>query len=218
MHISLLQPKIRRGHIDHNARLVQRLIDQSQGELLVLPEYALTGSLAFEPQADVHAWASRSALAKSRLRLPDGKHLLINSLVDHAGILHNSCELLPTAEYCNKLFPDQMEREAGIHAGTEQKVFELAGKRFKVSICFDFAHLDQFPTHDLDFLLFIYHFTQQNHARVLEEVKKASQSRSLPVLVSSLVSDQNNGCSAYVEGDKVISLSEREGILEVEGI
>jgi hypothetical protein len=36
------------------------------------------------------------------------------------------------------------------------------------------------------------------------------------VLVSSLVSDKNSGFSSFVEGDVVVSLSGREGILEVE--
>lgn len=42
MRISLLQPEIIRGNIQHNAEVIQHLIDKSKGELLVLPEYALT--------------------------------------------------------------------------------------------------------------------------------------------------------------------------------
>lgn len=48
MKISLLQPHIRRGEIAHNRAEIQTLIEQAQGELLVLPEYALTGSLTLE--------------------------------------------------------------------------------------------------------------------------------------------------------------------------
>jgi hypothetical protein len=216
MRLSLLQPAIIRGDIEHNLEAVQGLIDESQGELLVLPEYVLTGSLALDKGADVREWALRSAQAIDRLRIPDGKYLLINTLADLDGRLYNCCQLLPTGEYYRKLFPDEMELNAGIQPGSEQKVFELCGKRFKVVICYDLPHVDQIPTGNLDFLLFIYHFTEENLARVMGLVKQVSRTRSLRVLASSLVSDRNNGCSSYVDSDVVISLPGQEGILEVE--
>jgi hypothetical protein len=214
--LSLLQPEITRGNIEHNVSVVQRLVDQSQGQLLVLPEYVLTGSLVLDKGAEVREWALRSAQAKARLSIPDGKYLLINALAEFDGKLYNCCELLPTDERYCKLFPDQTELNAGVQPGTEQKVFELLGKHFKVVICYDLPHMDKIPTGDLDFLLFIYHFTEENFSRVMGVVKEVSRTRGLRVLVASLVSDQNNGFSSYVDSDVVVSLPSHEGILEVE--
>ena len=216
MRLSLLQPRIIRGDIEHNLEVIQRLTDESRGELLVLSEYALTGSLVLDLEADVRDWALRSAKTKARINVPEGKYLLINALTEFDGNLHNCCELLPTGECYCKLFPDQTEMDAGILPGTEQKVFELSGKRFKVVICYDLPHMDRIPTDNLDFLLFIYHFTDENFTRVMREVKNVSQVRGLRVLASSLVSDKNNGFSSFVDGDVVVSLPRQEGILEVE--
>ena len=184
--------------------------------MLVLPEYVLTGSLALDPQADVREWALRSAKAKDRLEIPAGRHVLINALAECDGKLYNCCELLPGGpSYC-KLYPDQLELDAGIAPGTEQRVFELLGKRFKVVICFDLPHIADIPTDDLDFALFIYHFTEANFARVIQEVRRVSRMRKIRVLASSLVSDENNGYSSFIDGDTVVSLPDAEGILEVD--
>ncbi len=43
MRLSLLQPWIIRGNIEHNLEVIQRLVNESKGELLVLAEYALKG-------------------------------------------------------------------------------------------------------------------------------------------------------------------------------
>jgi hypothetical protein len=216
MRVSLLQPEITRGNVEHNSKAIQRLVDQSKGELLVLAEYVLTGSLVLDLAADVREWARKSTQAKARLRIPDGKYLLINTLVEFDDKLHNCCDLLPTkARYC-KLFPDQTELNLGIQPGTEQRAFELLGKRFKVVICYDFAHMNEIPTDNLDFLLFVYHFTEDNFPRVVGELKEVSKARGLRVLASSLVSDKNNGFSSFVDGDVIVSLSDQEGILEVE--
>lgn len=83
-------------------------------------------------------------------------------------------------------------------------------------ICFDLPHIDKMPTDNLDFILFIYHFTDNNFTRVMQEVKSVSKARELRVLVSSLVSDKNIGFSSFVDGDVVVSLPRQEGILEVE--
>lgn len=216
MRVSLLQPRIARGNIEHNLKAVQRLVDTSKGELLVLPEYALTGSLVLDLDADIREWARRSAQAEARLSIPDGKYLLINTLVEFDGKLHNCCKLLPTEECYCKLFPDQTELNAGIQPGIEQKVFDLLGKRFKVVICYNLPHMNKIPTENLDFLLFVYHFTEDNFPRVIGAVKEVSTTRGLRVLSSSLVSDKNNGFSSFVDGDLIVSLSEQEGILEVE--
>ena len=61
MRVSLLQPGITRGDIGRNLTVVQRLIEQAKGDLLVLPEYALTGSLVLDQHADVRQWARECA-------------------------------------------------------------------------------------------------------------------------------------------------------------
>ena len=216
MRVSLLQPEIIRGNIEHNLKAVQSLIDKSKGELLVLPEYALTGSLVLDLNADVHEWARNSAQAETRLSIPSGKYLLINTLIELDGKLYNCCKLLPTEERYCKLFPDEAELQAEIHPGTEQKVFGLLGKRFKVVICYDLPHMDEISTDNLDFLLFIYHFTENNFTRIIREIKEVSVARRLRVLASSLVSDMNIGFSSFIDRNVVVSLSNQEGILEVE--
>lgn len=216
MRVSLLQPEIVRGDIEGNLRVVQGLVDRAKGDLLVLPEYVLTGSLVLDLGSDVHDWSRRAAQAITRLRIPDGKYLLINSLVEIKGRLYNCCDLLPTEKRYCKLFPDQTELSAGIQPGTEQEEFELLDKRFRILICYDFAHIDKIPTDNLDFLLFIYHFTESNFSRITEELKEVSRMKELRVLASSLVSDKNNGFSSFVEGDVIVSLSDQQGILEIE--
>jgi predicted amidohydrolase len=216
MRVSLLQPAISRGNIKRNLKAIQRLVDRSQGQLLVLPEYALTGSLVLDLNADVYEWARTSAQAETQLFIPDGKYLLINSLIEADNELYNCCKLLPTGERYCKLFPDQTELQAGIRPGSEHKTFELLGKRFKTVICHDLRHMDEISTENLDFLLFVYHFTESNFPRVIKEVKEVSVARKLRVLASSIVSDMNNGCSSFVDGQVVVSLSDQEGVLELE--
>ncbi len=216
MRLSLLQPRIIRGNIEHNLEAIRGLISEGKGDLLVLPEYALTGSLVLDAEPDVREWARRSAKAMALVNAPTGKHLLVNALYEFDGKLRNCCKLLPTGDFQCKMFPDQPELDAGILPGTEQKVFELSDKRFKVVICTDLRHMDKIPTNGLDFILFIYHFTEDNFPRVMQEVKSASEARGLPILVSSLVSDKNIGFSSFVDRSFAISLSGREGILEVD--
>ncbi|MCA1899417.1 MAG: hypothetical protein LDL50_01785 [Chloroflexi bacterium] len=59
-------------------------------------------------------------------------------------------------------------------------------------------------------------FTPQNLERVLGEARQAARSRRLPLLVSSLVSDQNNGNSAFIRNGLTVLLGEQPGIMEVE--
>jgi predicted amidohydrolase len=54
MRVSLLQPRIIRSDIEHNLAAIQRLVGGRKGDLLVLPEYALTGSLVLDLEADAH--------------------------------------------------------------------------------------------------------------------------------------------------------------------
>ena len=179
MRLSLLQPEITRGDIGRNLTVVQRLIEQAKGDLLVLPEYTLTGSLVLEQHADVRRWARECAQAQAQLCVPPGKHLLINTLSEFNGSLYNCCKLLPADERYCKLFPRQTELDAGIQPGTDQKVFELFGRRFKVVICYDLPHMQSIPTETVDFLLFVYHFTESNFSRVIGEIKEISIARKL---------------------------------------
>jgi len=57
MRLSLLQPRIIRSNIEHNLKAIQGLVDESKGDLSVRPEYALTGSLVLDLEADFHDWA-----------------------------------------------------------------------------------------------------------------------------------------------------------------
>lgn len=216
MRLSLLQPKIRRGDIEHNIKIVQMLIKKSKGDLLVLPEYVLTGSLVLDKGTDIQDWAVKSKKAKMRITVPKGKHLLINTLAEIDGQIYNCCELLPEGELQLKLFPDETELSSGILPGTNQKIFNFMDKRFKVLICSDIRQMDKIPTDGLDFLVFVYHFTKENFERVISQVKAVSRERHIPIVASSLVSDKNNGFSSIVNNEIVASLSDKEGILEIE--
>ena len=99
MKISLLQPRIRHGEISYNHAQIQSLMEQAQGDLLVLPEYPLTGSLTLETSPNPRAWAEACAREKVLLSIPAGKFLLLNSLVSFPDGLRNCCELLPGGEY-----------------------------------------------------------------------------------------------------------------------
>ena len=221
--MSLLQPRIIRGDIEHNLEAIRGLSSEGKGDLLVLPEYALTGSLVLdlEPMSVTgHAEVQRPM---APVTVPTGKHLLVNALYEFDGKLRNCCHLLPTGDFQCKMFPDQPELDAGILPGTEQKVFELSGKRFKIVICSDrrcvpgargargacrepaegsplvfcssptycslgliaaeareLQPMEKIPTNGLDFILFVYHFTERNFSRVMQEVKSASEARGLP--------------------------------------
>jgi predicted amidohydrolase len=216
MRISLLQPAIVRGDIESNLQKVTWLINKAQGQLLILPEYAFTGSLVVEKNADVHDWTLRSKKAISQIRVPNGKHILINTLQEIEGNLRNCCTLLPESQTQFKLFPDDTELGFGIRAGMIQEVFEIVDVKFKVVICSDIRQMEKITTDGLNFLVFVYHFTEENFSRVIELVKATSTERNLPIFASSLVSDKNNGFSSYVRGRTVVSLSNEEGILEIE--
>lgn len=216
MKISVLQPKIIRGDIDYNTSAIQKLIDASGGNLLVLPEYALTGSLVLDTDANITEWVQKSKSAQSKLIIPEGKYLLLNSIQSIEGNLYNTSAMLPTNETQYKIYPDQPELDADIKPGNHQTIFNLNGKIFKVIICSDLKHIDAFPTDALDFILFIFHFTDNNFTKAMTEVKTISTTRNIPVIISSLVSDMNIGFSSYVQGDTTISLAGMEGVLEVE--
>lgn len=216
MKISLLQPKILRGNVEHNVNNIQNLIDKSKGDLLVLPEYALTGSLVLDLAADINKWVIESEQAKKTLIIPKNKLLLINTLIKQNNEVYNCSEFCLLSEKQLKVYPDDTEKSLGICAGKEHNVFQMFHKKFKVLICMDFKYWTEIDTADLDFILFIYHFTKQNYEGKLSELKDFVKQRKIPVIASSLVSDVNNGFSTYLSENAIVTLPEVEGILEIE--
>ena len=216
MKISLLQPEIKRGNIENNIIRIQELINKSRGDLLVLPEYAFTGSLTLDCEADINKWTEESDLAKEKLKIPNGKIVLINSLTRINEDLYNCCEFLPVNKKQIKVYPDDTEKNKGIKSGKEHETFHMFNKKFKVFICMDLRYWEAIETDDADFILFIYHFTKENYENRIIELKEFIKQREIPVLASSLVSDKNNGFSTYIDKTIITSISDTEGILEVE--
>lgn len=215
MRLSLLQPDILNGEIEHNLTSIQRLVDNAEGDLIVLPEYALTGAAGLGAGTDVRDWARRSEAAKRRLTLPDGRMVLVNSLVETDAGVQNVSELLPTGQRQIKLLLDAGEQAAGIEPGSDQQTFEMSGKRFKIMACSTLDHVSALSLDGLDFAIWVFHFTNANYARAMADVKHVSETNGLPILVSSLVSDEGIGLSAYVDRKVQLVLPRREGILEV---
>lgn len=216
MRVSVIQPEIVRGDIDHNVKVINRQLERCEGELIVLAEYALTGSLVLDQQANPYDWAKQSDKALSDLVIPAGKTILINHLTEENGQLFNESTFLPSGGFQRKCFPDKPELDAGIRQTSDFPLFTYQGRRFKIIICSDLRSIDRLPTDGADFLLFIFHFTRHNQTDALNQVKTLSLTRKLPVIIASLCSDQNCGHSAYVNGNTVVSLGDREGILEIE--
>lgn len=215
MKICVLQPEIIRGNVPHNTAVIQSMIQRADGDLLVLAEYALTGSLVLDEGADVPLWAAQSAAAQEKLTLPQGRRLLLNRLVLHGGRHYNESILLPDGAAQRKRFPDRPELDAGIYPGLEWTLFEVTGKRFIAVICSDLRKAAQIPTERADFVLFIFHFTPQMLEPVTRQCMDFSRERGIPVIAASLCSDQNCGHSAYISGDTVVALDERPGILTI---
>jgi predicted amidohydrolase len=214
MRLSIIQPEIVRRNVSYNVQAIQRLIDASEGDLLVLPEYALTGPPRRDEPLDVREWARESAAASKELNIPPGKHLLVTALVESDGHVYNCAGLSSGGLSQCKLFPGQAEVEAGIAAGCEQPVFELFDRRFKIIIGRDLCHADEIQTDGLDFALWVSRFTNRNYAQAMAEAKHLSSERRLRIFASSLVGDRYIGHSAYIDSTVRLSLREREGILE----
>ncbi|MFX1377530.1 MAG: hypothetical protein ACFFA4_00405 [Promethearchaeota archaeon] len=183
---------------------------------MVLPEYVLTGSLVMDSKANVIEWSKKSEYAKSNLKVPNGKILLLNFLKRINNRLYNIIELFPTSDYQIKVYPDDIEKKNGIKSGKEHKIFEFFNKKFKILICMDFKFIDTIPIDNIDFFIWIYHFTEENYPRMLKLLKYYVKNKNIPILASSLVSDKNCGFSTYIDNKKVVTLSNFEGILEIE--
>jgi predicted amidohydrolase len=160
--ISILQPEIERGNIQKNVAIIQRLINTADGDLLILAEYALTGSLVLDENANIQKWATESELAKQELSVPENKKLLINSLIIKDKRIYNACTLLPGDEVMQiKTIPDKTETNAGICAGSGHCIVQFNGKKIIIVICSDFVGIDKISTSGADMLLYIYHFTRK---------------------------------------------------------
>ena len=216
MRVSLLQPKIIRGNIEHNLNRIQRLIEKSIGDLLVLPEYVLTGSLILDKEADLSKWIKKNNESKENIKVPQGKTLILNSLIYNDEKIYNCCELLPSGKKQMKLYPDETEIRKGITPGTKHQIIRLYNKKIKIIICSDLKYWNLLNIEDVDFLVWIYHFTKENYNKRMTELKKIIKVKKKPILVSSITSDKNIGFSTYIDQNRTISLSEDEGILELE--
>lgn len=213
MRLSLLQPEIRPGDVEHNVRAAQQLIDEAEGDLLVLPEYALTGP----PPAgeDIAAWAERGAAACEALTLPVGKALLVNCIRQHRGGFANRCELLGTGQQQVKLHLTAAEREAGMIAGDERRVFSYQGRRFAVftSSRLEAAQLD--AADDLDFVLWLTHFERAALSDALARGRDVSAACGLRIFMNTLLVDEWVSLSAYVDGYLQLAVPRRLSIMEV---
>lgn len=214
--ISILQPEIERGNIQKNIAIIQRLMNNANGNLLILAEYALTGSLVLDENANIQEWAADSEIAVQELSVPKDKSLLINSLIVKDKKIYNACTLLPSNEIIQiKTIPDKTETNAGICAGNGNSIVQLDGKKIIIVICSDIAGIDKISTSGADIMLFIYHFTPENYKNRLADVVRVSKERNIPIITASLTSDKNYGHSCYVCGSTVIALGNHEGILEI---
>lgn len=214
--ISILQPEIERGNIQKNAAIIQRLINNANGDLLILAEYALTGSLVLDKNADIQKWAVESEAAKQGLSIPENKQLLVNSLIIKDEKIYNACTLLPSCEIIQiKNYPDKTETEAGIYAGNGISIVQFNGKNIVIVICADISRIDKIPTDRADIMLFIYHFTLENYERHTTNLVNISKERNIPIIAASLTNDKNYGHSCYVCGSTVVALGNHEGIMEI---
>lgn len=214
--ISVLQPFIKRGDIKYNYERIQRLIFEAGGELLLLPEYAFTGSIVLEENVDLSTWINETKKAIEDLKLPQHKYLLLNYVTKLENGIYNCCKLYPTSAKQCKQYPDRYEIECGIRHCYEEQIFTIGKDAFKVIICSDMRHIDTFNLANIKFIVFVYHFTEESLNRVISDLKVVSKKYDIPIIVSSLVSDKNIGYSSYINQQTIVSLPSKEGILEIE--
>lgn len=216
MKISILQPRIERGNIKNNIEIIQTLINNATGDLLILAEYALTGSLVLEKDVNIKQWVTETEREKNKLLVPIGKKLLINSLIAKDDGIYNACILLPNEEILQiKNYLDKIEEDAGILSGNEIPILTIKDKKVVIVICSDLKEIEQIQTEGADFIIFIFHFTVNNYENVMNELIYISKLRKTPIIVASLVSDKNYGHSCYIHGETVVSLGNEQSILEI---
>lgn len=216
MKISVLQPKIVRGNIEHNSKELQKLINNATGEILISAEYVLTGSLVLDENINIKHWADESQRAINSLQIPNNKKLMINSLAQRNDLIYNSCTILPdNFPYQDKTYLDKPEAEAGIVAGNGITVKTVNGINIITFICSDLKQVDTISTAGAELILFIFHFTQNNYDEAMGTLTRTTKERGIPIIAASLSSDKNIGRSCYINGETVVSLGNEEGILEI---
>ncbi|SRR5690606_17004314 len=213
MRLSFLQPEIIPGDAEHNVRAVQHLIDEAEGDLLVLPEYVFTGPPI--PGMDVAAWVASGASARSALSVPPGKAVLVNTLVERGGEVVNCCELLGTGQQQVKRYLTDAERAAGISAGQEQHVFTFRDRQFAVCMCERLMPDRLAPEARLNFALWLSHFDRAALDGALASAREVSEGRGVRVFMSALLTDEHIGVSAYVDGKLQLAVPRRRSIMEV---
>ena len=109
-----------------------------------------------------------------------------------------------------------LEKEKGIKAGDAFRIFERNGMRFKIVICTDFRYQESIHREDINFLVWVTHFSAENYGRAVSEMRRFSMRERIQVMASSPVCGKNIGMSTYVNGNDVFSLSSYEGIMEIE--
>lgn len=216
MKISLLQPKIIRKNVDHNLQALQKLINESAGDLLITAEYVLTGSLIADDEAQIDDYILSHAMINSKLSIPNNKMLLVNALIREDSSVYNQSFSIPEGIKKNKAFLDETEMRHQIIAGTKDVVFEHKNKKFVVLICVDMKYANAFDYSNCDFVIWQYHFTEAGYESKIMDAKRLSEVINKPILITSLVSDINNGKSAYINKGEIIELDNEEGILEIE--
>lgn len=142
-----------------------------------MPEYAFTVSLTLDCEADINNWILEIDLAKKKLKIPEGKLLLVNSIVKIDDDIYNCCEFLPTKMRQIKVYPDDTEKMRGIKTGKEHGIFNMFNKKFKVLICMVLKYWASMETKDVDFIIFVYHFTKENYEIRIRELKKQRTER-----------------------------------------
>lgn len=215
MRVSLLQPSIVRGNVSNNVKKIQKLIDECKGSLAILPEYAFTGSLVLEKDIDIIMWTELHEQAEKRLIIPKGKSVLVSRIEKRSSKFYNVAKLLPIGFEQVKINPDETEVEKGISSGNDFNILEICGLRFRVMICTDIRQRARCLTNGVDALIFIFHFNERAYNEVIPTLVEFSKERKVPVLVSSIVSDLNIGFSSFIDGNRIISLGNCEGILEI---
>lgn len=215
MRISLLQPSIVPGDCEHNIQSIRRLLSRAGGELLILPEYAVTGPLVLQPGAALDEWVRHGERGAGLLDPGAGRSLLLNIITFDGASFRNTCRLWPRTEEQHKLYPDETEVAHGIVPATVQTVFDISGTRFKVLICSDLRIESTMSFEGLQFIVFVYHFALNSRARVLDEVRALSCRTGLPVLCSSMTSEFHAGGSCLIHGEIMAALGPEQGILEV---
>jgi len=192
------------------------MINLCTGSLIVTAEYILTGSIVLSDERNIEDYIVNQDVLDRRLIIPANKKLLINHLNNENGQITNCASLLPGNIVQEKLFPDETEIQLGIRPGKESILFMEYGKKFRTLICMDMKYAKKIDISELDFLIWMYHFTESNYENKMDEALKFSKENRIDIIISSLITDKNNGHSSYIKNGKINKSILDEGILEID--